>query len=81
MKNHAVYYTAIILPLILIGYTLWKPHTNLFIWSILLYVLVYRPFTDGLRLISRNVIQKNELWKMFIPVYNLKWQRYCYFGD
>ena len=81
MKHNAVYYSAITLPLILIGYALWKHQISLFVWGILLYVLVYRPLTDGFRLISRKVIRKDELWKMFIPVYNLKWQWYCYFSN
>jgi hypothetical protein len=81
MKNHALYYSAILLPLILLGYALYSDHMTLFVWGILIYVLIYRPFTDGFRLISRGIIRKDELWKVFIPLYKLKWQWYCYFRD
>lgn len=78
MKNNAVYYPIIIIPLILILYALYLHQTNLFAGGILAYVLVYRPLTDGYRLISRGILQKSDRWKMFIPLYNLKWQRHCY---
>ena len=39
----------------------------LFIILIFAYSLIYRTYIDGLRLVSKGIIEKSEIWKM---VYN-----------
>jgi len=69
MKNTALYYLAILLPLVII---FWLQQSDLISSSLLLglvifYVLIYRTFTDGQRLYEKGIIQKKDIWKLKIP--------------
>jgi len=82
MKNTALYYLAIVTPLgILIFLTLIKQIDNLwFVIFLLSYALVYRTIIDYLRLISKDVIAKNEFWKILIPGSRIKYFKELYFS-
>ena len=69
MKNIKTYYIAILLPLIIL-FTLRK--FEIITWdssliSFLIYVFVYRTYTDGKRLLDKKIILKKDLWKILIP--------------
>ncbi|MGV8945022.1 MAG: hypothetical protein ACOH1N_01215 [Lutibacter sp.] len=69
MKNIKIYYIAILLPLIIL-FTLRK--FEIITWdssliSFLIYVFVYRTYTDGKRLLDKKIILKKDLWKILIP--------------
>ena len=69
MKNIKIYYIAILLPLIIL-FTLRK--LEIITWdssliSFLIYVFVYRTYTDGKRLLDKKIILKKDLWKILIP--------------
>lgn len=79
MKNIALYYLAILLPL---GIIIWLQQSGLISSSLLLvlvvfYVMIYRTFTDGQRLYEKGVIQKKDIWKLKIPG-NFKFFRELY---
>jgi hypothetical protein len=46
---------------------------------ILLWAIIYRPIVDGIRLIKKGIINKNEFVKLFIPVWRRKWFKELYF--
>ncbi|MGB1042654.1 MAG: hypothetical protein ACPGU6_04610 [Tenacibaculum sp.] len=69
MKNIYIYYIAIFAPIIAI---VWGSKTEIlapdyFVAAFLLYVLVYRTFIDGRRLVAKKSIVKKDIWKLIIP--------------
>lgn len=80
MKNTALYYLAILLPL---GIIIWLQQSDHISSSLLLglmvfYVMIYRTFTDGQRLYKKGIIQRKDIWKLKIPE-NFKYFRELYF--
>jgi hypothetical protein len=69
MKNLFIYYLTILSP---IGILTWLSRTDLvnptlFVLLLFFYVLIFRTYVDGKRLLDKNVIQKKDIWKMIIP--------------
>jgi len=80
MKNLAIYYLAILVPF---GIIIWLGNINeisrTVFWALLLiYLFIYRPFTDGLRLIDKGLIDKKEIWKLMIPGNHMKYSKDLY---
>lgn len=80
MRNLLVFYLCIIAPLVILY---WVNKSNLinetwFVFSILFYGMIYRTYTDGKRLADKQLIQKNEIWKMIIPGKRLQYFRELY---
>jgi hypothetical protein len=82
MRNIYIYYIAILVPLIvIILIRLTYGSDSLFAILLLIYALIYRPVTDSIRLIKKKVIQKGEIWKIFIPFFwRTKWFKELYFS-
>ncbi len=80
MKNIFNFYLAIFLPLILLVFLIRYQliDANYFVILLLFYALVYRTFTDGIRLVDKNIIQKKDIWKMIIPGSRLEFFRELY---
>jgi hypothetical protein len=79
MKNLLVYYLAIILPLPLI---IWSASYSSSLFVILLFsYVIYRSFVDGQRLIRKGIINKNDLWKSFIPFWGMRFFKELYFEN
>lgn len=74
-----MYYSAIILPVIVLVY-LSKINMDRGVWVALVffYLLVYRTVTDYLRLVAKNVLGKNDFWKVLIPGFTFKYFRELY---
>lgn len=66
MKNIYLYYLAIFGPLlILVGvFQLDLLPNAVAIFLLLVYIFLYRTYIDGLRLLSKNIIKENEIWKL-----------------
>jgi hypothetical protein len=79
MKNLFIYYLVIIIPLILIFILLYLHYTMAFGICLIVYAIVFRPITDGLRLLAMGRIQKPDFGKLFIPFWSIKWFRSLYF--
>jgi len=81
MKNLLVYYLSITIPLLVIFLLLKLQYINSMTFAILmvLWALIYRPITDGTRLIKKGIIQKSEFWKLFIPFRRNEWFKELYF--
>jgi hypothetical protein len=81
MKSLPVYFLAIATPLVaLILLLITKGISSLtFALLLLIWALIYRPITDGKRLIEKGVIQKKDIWKLFLPFYRYKWINELYF--
>jgi len=69
MKNIKTYYLAILIPLgilvLLINFKLVS--STIFTILLLVYVFIYRTYTDGKRLLEKEIITKNQIWKLLIP--------------
>jgi hypothetical protein len=63
MKNIFVYYLTIIVPLILL-YFIGKYSAVTFVFGLFIYIFIYRIIIDGLRLTSKKIITKKEIWKL-----------------
>lgn len=82
MKNIINFYVAISVP---VGIIIWltliaEINSELFVILLLSYILVYRTFTDGLRLFQKNVIKKGDIWKTVLMGYHFKYFREIYFA-
>jgi len=69
MKNIFIYYLTIIAPL---GIIIWLVKTDLlnsteFVGLLFFYILVFRTYVDGKRLVDKNIIPEKDIWKMIIP--------------
>ena len=69
MKNIVTYYIAILAPLLgsifLVKAGLIS--SSIFLFSLLFYSLIYRTYTDGKRLVEKNIIAKNKMWRLILP--------------
>ncbi|MEJ2585415.1 MAG: hypothetical protein P8Z38_10360 [Robiginitalea sp.] len=80
MKNLFIYYLAILLPVVIILYlygTEWIGFTA-FLVLIIAYLLLYRTWTDGSRLVSKGIIPREDRWKMMLPGMHMKHFRELY---
>jgi hypothetical protein len=69
MKNLFTFYLTILAPLAAI---IWLSRENIIEGWVLVavligYAVIYRTYTDGKRLIEKNVLQERDLWKMIMP--------------
>jgi hypothetical protein len=80
MRNLLVYYLVIAIPLIALATLLFKGYKTVFFCGLIVYALLYRPLTDGFRLIALKKIEKQDLKKLFIPFWRLKWFKNLYFN-
>jgi hypothetical protein len=79
MKNKLFFYLVITLPLLMLIWPLATGHKALFAVGLLAYALLYRPVTDGSRLLSIGKIERGDRWKLFIPFWSIKWFKSLYF--
>lgn len=77
MKNILIYYISIFLPLPLLIGSL--SYDSMIFFVLLISYVIYRGFIDGQRLIEKELINKNELWKAFIPFWSSRYFRQLYF--
>jgi hypothetical protein len=76
MKKLIFYYFAILIPIpLFIGFS---SNSKMFVIFLLSYV-IYRGFVDGQRLIEKEILDKKELWKAFIPFWCSRYYRQLYF--
>ncbi|HLO57338.1 MAG TPA: hypothetical protein VK179_01220 [Bacteroidales bacterium] len=80
MKNLFIYYVVILLPLAVLIWVAFLGYYLYFGIGILIYALLYRPLTDGLRLVAKGKIKKQEIGKAFIPFWTVKWFKSLYFS-
>jgi hypothetical protein len=73
------YYLQILLPLSLFPVLYQMNLTGAFVISLLGYILIYRPYVDGQRLLSLGSINKQDFGKIFIPFYRTKYFFDLYF--
>jgi hypothetical protein len=78
MKNIIVYYFVVIVPAAIIFLLRLTDTINSiwFVYSFCFYLLIYRTYIDGKRLVDKGLIEKKDIWKMIIP-----WQRFRFFKD
>ncbi len=78
MRNIYLYYIAILAPLAFLLYFMRTDQLNswVLIIGIIVYSIVYRTYIDGLRLVSKGIIERSDIWKM---VYNGR--RFQYFKE
>ncbi len=66
MRNIYFYYCALILPFAVLMLLMKINYINtwVFFGLIIFYTAVYRTYIDGLRLMSKGIIKKSEIWKI-----------------
>ncbi len=79
MKNIIVYSIAIILPLPLLLLFSRIAHPNWFVALLLIYAIPYRTLIDGSRLVSKQLIPWNQVWKLLIPGWVRVYRKDLYF--
>ena len=74
MRNLFVYYVSILLPLATLLFLYGKELIGFtpFLVLILVYLLLYRTWTDGTRLAAKGIIPKKDRWKMMLPGMHMK---------
>jgi len=80
MKNIFIYYLSITIPVVAIV-ALRKSELITSTWFVILlfaYLLIYRVYIDGKRLIDKGIIEKKDFWKMIIPGQQLKYFKELY---
>lgn len=79
MKNIAIYYFSILLPIPLL-ITVGMERMNALFAALMLAYVVYRGFTDSKRLTDKGVILKKDMWKIFVvPFYSAMYMKELYF--
>jgi len=80
MKNTFLYYLAITIPFGIIVWMIRNQTISLGYLTLLFfsYLLVYRPYIDGKRLVAKNKIDKKDIWKMILPGNQIKYFRELY---
>jgi hypothetical protein len=82
VKNLAVFYAAIFLPLIsvvLMSRTRFIDSMMLVI-LFFVYAFIYRPLISGYRLILLGAIKKSDLFRNFIPFWNIRYYNLLFFN-
>jgi hypothetical protein len=82
LKNLAVFYAAIFLPLISIALMVRSGIVNspVFVLLLFVYAFIYRPLLCGYRLISLGVIKRADLFRNFIPFWNIRYYNLLFFN-
>jgi hypothetical protein len=63
-----VYYCMVLIPIIPLYFISTSNNTSPFISLGLMffYLLIYKPFIDVMRLITKNIIRKKDWWKVYL---------------
>lgn len=79
MKDLIIFYFLILLPAPGLYWLAKQGESSLFVLFLFLYVFVYRIVTDGNRLVKKGLITRKEVFKLFIPLWSLKYFKELYF--
>jgi hypothetical protein len=77
MKQIIFYYLTILAPIPLLVWLV-DFDKGLFMVFLLIYAIIYRPLTDGYRLLTKGVINRKKLWIMFTGYGNIKYFKELY---
>ena len=67
----------VFIPLALIVLSMKIIHSNLPFILLVVYAFLYRPIIDYKRLISRGIL-KESFWKLYIPIFRIKYFKELY---
>jgi len=74
-----LYWFFVLVPIAMIILAYYELQNNCWVIFLLVYVIVYRPLLDGMRLVKLNLINKSEVWKLLIPFYRIRFFKQLYF--
>ena len=80
MRNIFIYYLAISIPVVAIIF-LRKAELITSTWFVILlfiYLIIYRSYIDGKRLIEKGIIEKKDFWKVLIRGQQIKYFKELY---
>lgn len=81
LKKIGVYYFSILSPLVIL--MLLSRYADIgstwFVTILFFYAIIYRPIIDGNRLYHKNIIKKENIWRLFVPFLRLKYFKQLYF--
>jgi len=75
------YLWAMLVPISILVWFFEHQTGSLPVTSLLVYCLIYRPILDSYRLIQKGVIQKKDIWKMFVVFGHIKWFKELYLDE
>ena len=79
MKSLITYYLfAILIPILILAILIFNSFNIIFFIFLLFYALIYRPILDGIRLMKKGLLKKNEFWKLFVGYAHIRWFRKLY---
>jgi hypothetical protein len=81
-KNIAVFYVYLFFPIstMVLLSKLNLISSDIFMYGILFYSLFYHSLISGIRLLQLKVCSINDVWRTFIPFWNLKYFDILFFG-
>jgi hypothetical protein len=53
---------------------------NAFVYGLIIYAIVYRPILNIIRLLGLKKITRKDIWKFFIPFYEVKYTKSLWCG-
>ncbi|HEX5172287.1 MAG TPA: hypothetical protein VFW11_24090 [Cyclobacteriaceae bacterium] len=82
MKNRISYWIAVAVPALVLYFimTMYSSPSLVFV-LVVLYIFVYRPILNMIRLMSLNAIERRDIWKLFIPFQNGKYSKILWLGQ
>lgn len=80
MKNIFVFYIALLAPLSILVPVFQQKllPSGISIFLLLMYVLVYRTYIDGMRLVCKNLIKRKDIWKVATHGWRVKYFKELY---
>lgn len=53
---------------------------NVFVIGLMIYAIVYRPVLNIVRLLQLKKISRKDIWKFYIPFYDIKYTKSLWLG-
>ena len=80
MKNLAIYYFQILLPLPILYFSA-KQGSSILFCILMSSYYIYRIFTDYYKLSRKKILKKNDFLLFIIPLWNIKYFKELYFEE
>jgi hypothetical protein len=78
MKNLIIYYFQILLPIPLLYFSI-KHGDSVIFATLFVFYYIYRSFTDYYRLLRKKMVEKNNFFMFFMPLWHIKYFKELYF--
>lgn len=80
LKGAIVFWLLVIVPLAGLFLALEWYGKSAFFFGLIIYAIVYRPVLNIVRLLQLKKISRKDIWKFFIPFYDIKYTKSLWLG-